>query len=65
MKNLNINTKEASREGDIPVTLVKDAIDKYSPILTKVINSSIEQNEFANELKLANVLPSNEERPSF
>ena len=65
MKNLNINTKEASREGDIPVTIVKDAIDNYSPILTKVINSSIEQNEFANELKLANVLPSNEERPSF
>ena len=29
----------------------------YLPILTKVINSSIEQNEFPNELKLADVIP--------
>ena len=34
-----------------------DAIDTYLPILTKVFNSSIEQNEFPNELKLADVLP--------
>ena len=41
---LNLNNKKASREGDIPVNILKDAIDTYLPILTKVINSSIEQN---------------------
>ena len=54
---LNLNNKKASREGDIPVNILKDAIDAYLPILTKVINSSIEQNEFPNELKLADVIP--------
>ena len=41
----------------IPVNILKDAIDTYLPILTKIFNSSIEQNEFPNELKLADVLP--------
>ena len=54
---LNLNNKKASREGDIPVNILKDAIDTYLPILNKVINSSIEQNEFPNELKLADVIP--------
>ena len=54
---LNLNNKKASREGDIPVNISKDATDTYLPILTKVINSSIEQNEFPNELKLADVIP--------
>ena len=48
---------KASRKGDIPVNTLKDAIDTYLPILTKVINSYIEQNEFQKELKLADVLP--------
>ena len=54
---LTFNNKKASRERDIPVNILKDAIDTYLPILTKVFNSSIEQNEFPNELKLAEVLP--------
>ena len=39
------------------LNILKDAIDTYIPILTKVINSSIQQNQFSNELKLADVLP--------
>ena len=54
---LTLNNKKASRKEDVPVNILKDAIDTYLPILTKVINSSIEQNEFPNELKLADVLP--------
>ena len=54
---LTLNNKKASREGDIPVNILKDAIDTYLPILTKVINSSIEQNKIPNELKLVDVLP--------
>ena len=61
---LNLNNKKASREGDIPVNILKDAIDTYLPILNKVINSSIEQNEFPNELKLADVVPIYKKRPS-
>ena len=56
-KILNLNNKKATREGHIPVNIFKDAIDTYLPILTKVINSSIVQNEFPNELKLADVIP--------
>ena len=41
----------------MPVNILKDVTDTYLPILTKVINSSIEQNEFPNEVKLADVLP--------
>ena len=43
----------------------------YLPILTNVINSSVKQNEFPNELKLADVLriykkdPFNEEKSRF
>ena len=61
---LNLNNKKTSREGDIPVNILKDAIDTYLPILTKVINSSIEQNEFPNELKLTDVIPIYKKGPS-
>ena len=61
---LNLNNKKASREGDIPVNILKDVIDTYLPILTKVINSSTEQNEFPNELKLADVILIYKKRPS-
>ena len=36
---------------------LKDVIDTYLPILTKVINSLVLENQFSNELKLADVLP--------
>ena len=61
---LNFNNKKTSREGNIPANILKDAIDTCLPILTKVINSSIEQNEFPNELKLADVIPIYKKRPS-
>ena len=54
---LTLNNKKALRERDIPVNISKDVIDTYLPILTVVVNSSIEQNKFQNELKLADVLP--------
>ena len=54
---LNLNNKKATREGDTPVNLLKGSIDTYLPVLTEIINSSFEQNEFPNELKLADVIP--------
>ena len=61
---LTLNNKKASRKEDVPVNILKDAIDTYLPILTKVINSSIEQNEFPIELELADVLLIYKKRPS-
>ena len=61
---LNLDNKKASREGHIPVNILKDATDTYLPILTKVINSSTEQNEFSNELRLGDVIPIYKKRPS-
>ena len=54
---LNLNNKKATREGDIPVNLLKESIETYLPVLTEIINSSFEQNEFPNELKLADIIP--------
>ena len=54
---LNLNNKKATREGDIPVNLLEESIDTYLPVLTEIINSSFEQNEFPNELKLADIIP--------
>ena len=54
---LIINNKRASRKGDIPFSILKEAIDTYLPILAKVINPLIEQNEFPKELKLPDALP--------
>ena len=54
---LNLNNKKATREGDIPVNLLKGSIDTYLPLLTEIKNSSFGQNEFPNELKLADIIP--------
>ena len=54
---LNLNNKKTTREGDIPVNLLKGSIDTYLPVVTEITNSSFEQNEFPNELKLADIIP--------
>ena len=54
---LNRNNKKATREGDIPVNLLKGSIDTYLLAFTEIINCSFEQNEFPNELKLADIIP--------
>ena len=40
-----------------PVNILKDVIDTYLPTLTNIINSSTEQNEVPNNLKLSDVPP--------
>ena len=54
---LSYLNKKASREGDISVNILKDTIYVYLSILTKIVNSSIEQYEFPSNLKLADFLP--------
>ena len=45
---LNVSNKKATRKGDVPVNLLKGSIDTYLPVLTEIINSFFEQNEFPN-----------------
>ena len=54
---LNLKHKKASREVHIPVNILKDVTDTYLSILSKIINSSTEQNKFQNNLDLVYVLP--------
>ena len=54
---LNLNNKKATKQGDIPVNLLKGSIDTSLPVLTEIINSSFEQNKFPNKLKLADIIP--------
>ena len=54
---LNLNNKKATREGDIPENLLNGSIGTYLLVLTEIINSSFEQNEFPNELKLPDIIP--------
>ena len=44
-------------EVHIPVNILKDVTDTYLSILSKIINSSTEQNKFQNNLDLVYVLP--------
>ena len=37
--------------------MLKESIDTYLPVLTEIINSYFAQNEFSNELKLADIIP--------
>ena len=46
------------------LNILKDVIDTYLPILTKVINPLVLENQFSNELKLADVLPIHKKRLS-
>ena len=48
--------EKAPREVDVPVNILKDVTETYLTTLTKIINSSIEQNEVPNNLKLSDVL---------
>ena len=37
--------------------MLKESIDTYLPVLTEIINSYFAENEFPNELKLADIIP--------
>ena len=46
----------------VPNVAISLSMIPILPIRTKVFNSSVEQNEFPNELKLAGVLPTYKKR---
>ena len=49
---LNMDEKNANLTGDIPAGILKGCVDSYIPILTKILNTSLERGCFPNQLKL-------------
>ena len=49
--------EKANLTGDIPTGILKGCVDSYIPILTKILNTSLERGCFPNQLKLAEVTP--------
>ena len=54
---LNMEEKKVNLTGDIPAGILKGCVDSYIPILTKILNTSLERGCFSNQLKLAEVIP--------
>ena len=52
-----MDEKNANLTGDIPAGILKGCVDSYIPILTKILNTSLERGCFPNQLKLAEVTP--------
>ena len=52
-----LDGSKATLVGDIPVGMLKSTIDVHVSVLTKVINSSIQNGCFPDELKVAEVTP--------
>ena len=53
----SLNKKKAAISTCIPVKILVDSIDTYLPVLTDIINSSIRNRTFPDELKLTEVKP--------
>ena len=49
--------KKANLTSDIPAGILEGCVDSYIPILTKILNTSLERGCFPNQLKLAEVTP--------
>ena len=45
--------KKANLTSDIPAGILEGCVDSYIPILTKILNTSLERGCFPNQLKLA------------
>ena len=52
-----MNKKKAAISTCIPVKILIDSIDRYLPVLTDIINNSIRNGTFPDELKLVEVTP--------
>ena len=52
---MNLNGSSATPVGDIPIDMLKQTIDIHLPIMTQIINMSIDNNCYPDDLKLAEV----------
>ena len=53
----NLSTGKASVSNDLPVSIMKEAIDVYCPRLTKIMNDRLKNNSFSDILKNAEKTP--------
>ena len=53
----SFNRKKPATSSCIPVKVLIDSVDTYLPIFTDIINSSIRNGTFSDEIKLAEVTP--------
>ena len=53
----SLNKKKSAISSCIPVKVLIDSVDTYLPIFTDIINSSIRNGTFPEELKLAEMTP--------
>ena len=53
----SLNKKKSAISSCIPVKVLIDSVDTYLPIFTDIINNSIRNDTFHEELKLAEVTP--------
>ena len=53
----SFNRKKPATSSYIPVKVLIDSVDTYLPIFTDIINNSIRNDTFHEELKLAEVTP--------
>ena len=54
---LNLSSKKATKNGDIPAKILKKSVDIYIKEITFTINDCIENGIFPDDLKLADVSP--------
>ena len=53
----SLNKKKSAISSCIPVKVLIDSVDTYLPIFTDIINSSLRNGAFPEELKLAEATP--------
>ena len=54
---LNLSTKKATKNGDIPAKILKKSVEIYTKEITFIINDCLEKGIFPDDLKLADVSP--------
>ena len=53
----DLNAKKAKQENDIPIKLIKENIDLFSSVLSRIFNFYIDKTSFPNSLKQADIIP--------
>ena len=54
---MNLDGSKATPLGDIPTDMLKQTIDIHLSVMTQIINISIDNNSYPDDLKLAEVRP--------
>ena len=62
---MNLSTKKATKNGDIPAKILKKSLDIYIKEIRFIINDCIEKGIFLDDLKLADVSPIFKKEDSF